>query len=327
MLTFNVSGIPVIGDFQGTQRELRGNARMAKIGDLLNRDSGCDIIGTQEDFNHHDALAAAIPDFPFRTQSSGGAPLGDGLGVFSKNPIYNVKHTKWDTSYGILSGATDRLAQKGILSTVIEISDGVYVDFYVLHADAGNDAKSAEARIDNYRQLAAMINEREYGRAAVVVGDFNCTFDRNGEDDLYSYLVEPAGLRDCWAEIHNNGSCDYGDGTGWNPSLYERYDKVMFKSGGGVELKAESLQYLEFTNDAGETYTDHLATKAGISYVITGDTGTPGELKTEEPFNPGQRAIDEFTAVIKTLFLIFTNLHELVYLIGEGLDMVKGVLN
>ena len=116
VLTFNVSGIPVIGDFQGTQRELRGNARMAKIGDLLNRDSGCDIIGTQEDFNHHDALAAAIPDFPFRTQSSGGAPLGDGLGVFSKNPIYNVKHTKWDTSYGILSGATDRLASASATS-------------------------------------------------------------------------------------------------------------------------------------------------------------------------------------------------------------------
>ena len=223
VMTYNVSGIPVLGDYQGTQRALKGNARMAKIGEILNNESGCDMIGTQEDFSHHDALAKAMPGYPYQTFSSGNAPLGDGLSIFSKFPVYNVKHTKWNKSYGILSGATDRLAQKGILSSVIEICDGVYIDFYVLHADAGDDSNSAEARADNFRQLAELINSRTYDRAVIVVGDFNSTFDRNQVDNLFINLVKPAGLKDCWAEIYNNGNCDYNNGINWNPSFFESY--------------------------------------------------------------------------------------------------------
>ena len=319
IMTYNVSGIPVIGDFQGTQRDLMGNARMAKIGEVLNNESGCDIIGTQEDFDLHAALAKAMPAYIYQTQSSGGVPLGDGLAVFSKLPVYNVKHTKWNTSYGILSAGTDRLAQKGILSSVIEISNGVYIDFYVLHADAANDIKSAEARADNYRQLADMINSRAYDRAAIVVGDFNTTFDRNQVDDLYNNLVKPAGLSDSWAELYNNGDCSYDNGAGWNPTLYELYDKIMFKSGGGVELNAGTLQYIQFTDAQGKTYTDHISAKACINYKITGDTTNTEVLKTVDPINSTQRMLDEFTAVIKTLVLIFTNLNELGDLIKEGL--------
>jgi exonuclease III len=323
IMTYNVSGIPVLGDYQGTQRDLQGNARMAKMGEILNNESGCELIGTQEDFDLHAALAKAMPAYIYQTQTSGGVPLGDGLSIFSKFPVYNVKRTKWNKSYGVVSAGTDRLAQKGILSSVIEISDGVYIDFYVLHADAGNDIKSAEARADNYRQLADMINSRAYDRAAIVVGDFNTTFDRNQVDDLYNILVKPAGLSDCWAQIYNNGSCSYNNGVGWNPSYYETYDKIMFKSGGGVELNAESLQYIQYTNDQGKTYTDHNATKACIIYKITGDTTNTEVLKTEEPIDSTQRMLDEFTAVIRTLVLIFTNLNELGDLIGEGLAYLK----
>ena len=323
IMTYNVSGIPVLGDFQGTQRDLKGSARMAKIGEFLSNESGCELIGTQEDFNNHAALANAMPVYPYQSLSSGGAPLGDGLGIFSKFPLYNVKHTKWENSYGIVSGGTDRLAQKGILSAVIEIADGVYIDFYVLHADAGMDIKSVEARADNYRQLADMINSRTYDRAVIVEGDFNSTFDRNQADDLYNNLVKPAGLSDCWADLYNNGNCVYNNGTGWNPSFYETFDKVMFKSGGGVELAAGSLQYIQYTNEKGETYTDHIATKVCINYTVTGDTSTVEVLKTENPIDPVQRFIDEFTSVIKTLFLIFTNLDELIYLAGEGLDLLQ----
>jgi len=323
IMTYNVSGIPVIGDFQGTQRELKGNARMAKIGEILNNESGCDIIGTQEDFDNHNALAKAMPDYICQTFSSGGVPLGDGLSVFSKFPLYNVKHIKWNDSYGILSSGTDRLAQKGILSTVIEICNGVYIDFYVLHADASNDANSAKARAGNYRQLAELINSRTCDRAVIVAGDFNTTFDRNGVDDLYGNLVKTADLKDCWAELYNNGDCAYDNGADWHPSFYETYDKVMFKSGGGVELSAGSLQYIQYTDENGKTYTDHVSTKVCINYEITGDTTNTETLQKEKPVIFVRRFVDKFSAVVKTLFLVLTDFHEIFALIKEGIDYLN----
>jgi len=322
VLSSNVSGIPVIGDYQGTQRALRGNARMAKIGEFISGSSGCDIVGTQEDFNLHDALAGAMTAYPYRTFSSGNLPLGDGLSAFSKYPVYNVKHTRWENSYGLISGSTDRLARKGILSSVIEIGDGLSIDFYVLHADAGGDPKSAKARSDNFRQLAEMINARGQDRAIIVVGDFNAALSWRTENGLYDNLFLPTGLKDCWVEVCNNGDYTYDGGAGWNPTLYETVDRVLFKSGGGIELKAEAIEYLWVVNESGETLTDHLATKAMLSYEVTGPVPDPGPLVAEEPFDPGQRRLDEFTATIQTLWLVLTNLQELIYLIGEGIGAV-----
>lgn len=314
VMTYNVSGIPVIGDFQGTQREFMGSARMAKIGELMNSEPNCDLIGTQENFSYQAALAGALTDFPYQTLPNGRVPLGSGLTAFSKFPVYNVTHTRWEQSYGVLTGSTDRLAQKGILSTVIEIEDGVFIDFYVVHVEAGGDQNSSLARMDNFRQLAAMLNARVDDRAAIIVGDYNAGFVRRGDDGIYENLILPAGLKDCWAEICNNGNYIYNDGIGWNPTQGESVDRVMYKSGGGVELSAAAFEYIVYTNEKGQTYTDHIATKVGINYTITGNISTPEELTIEEPFDPFQRRVDEFVALIKTLYLVFTHLHELLEL-------------
>lgn len=322
IMTYNVSGIPIFGDTQGSQRKLRGDARMAKIGELLCNESGCDLIGTQEDFNNHDALAAATPAFPYQTLTSGGLPLGDGLNVFSKYPIYNVTRTKWDSCYGVVSGSADRLAEKGILSCVVEIEEGVYIDFFVVHADAGVDSKSVEARADNFRQIADIINSREDDRAAIVIGDFNYKYERNLNDKFYENLVSAAGLTDCWTELCNGGDYSYDNGENWNPSLNESLDKVMFKNGSGIEFTPDSLEYIEFKDADGKTYTDHISTKVSISYTVTGETNAPSSLKTQEPIDEKQRTFDEFKAVINAVVLVFTNLHELFYLIGQGFDLI-----
>jgi len=322
VLSCNVSGIPVIGDFQGTQTALKGKARMAKIGEFISERSGCDLVGTQEDFNLHSALAGAMTAYPYRTYSSGNVPLGDGLSIFSKYPVYNVKHTRWERSYGVLSGSTDRLARKGVLLSVIEIGDGLTIDFYVLHAEAGGDKKSALARSDNFRQLAEMINERGQDRAIIIAGDFNAALAWRTEHGLMENLIEPTGLKDCWAETCNNGDYTYDGGAGWNPSLYETVDRVMFISGGGIQLKAESVEYLWIVNEKNETFTDHIATKAVLTYEITQPVPDPRPLQVEEPFDPNQRRLDEFVVTVQTLWLVLTNLHELIYLLGEGIGAV-----
>ena len=133
IMTYNVSGIPVLGDNQGTQREFKGKARMKKIGEMLCRESDCDIIGAEEDFNNHQALACTMAkEYKYQSFSKGGVPYGDGLNIFSKKPVYNVKRTPWRKCFGYFAGANDRLAEKGILSSVIEIEKGVFIDFYLL---------------------------------------------------------------------------------------------------------------------------------------------------------------------------------------------------
>lgn len=313
IMTYNVSGIPVLGDNQGTQREFKGKARMKKIGEVLCRESGCDIIGAEEDFNNHQALADSMADYKYQTFSKGGIPLGDGLNVFSKMPLYNVVRTPWRKCFGYLAGAMDRLAEKGILSCVVEIEKGVYIDFYVIHADASNDPKSLDARYDNFVQLAEMILSREEDRAVIVMGDFNTTFCLNERDNPYETLIKKAGLTDAWAEIHNGGNCDFANSKQWNPTLKETLDRVMFKSGGGVELKAEKYEYAEFTNEKGETYTDHVSTRACLSYEVKGETKAPHKLSAPQPENKVKQKFKVAWSVIKTLTMGILHLYELIY--------------
>lgn len=313
IMTYNVSGIPVLGDNQGTQREFKGKARMKKIGEILCRESNCDIIGAEEDFNNHQALADAMTEYKYQTFSKGGIPLGDGLNIFSKKPVYNVKRTPWRKCFGYFAGASDRLAEKGILSSVIEIEKGVFIDFYIIHTDAAKDPKSLEARKDNFLQLSEMINSRKEDRAVIVMGDFNTTFCLNETDDPYTNLVKKAGLTDSWAEIHNGGNCDFNSGKEWNPTLKETLDRVMFRSGGGVELKAESYEYVEFTNEKGETYTDHVSTRACISYEVTGETKVPEKLVKPYPENKAVQTLKTVWVVAKTLVMGIFHLHELIY--------------
>ena len=321
-LSYNVSGIPIFGDTQGTQRELKGEDRMHKIGEILSTESGCDIVGVQEDFNLHPYLAEAMTAFPYQTETSGGVPLGDGLNAFAAHPIYNVKRTAWEKCYGVLSGSADRLAEKGILSCVMEIEDGVFIDFYVIHTDAGIDVASVAARKDNFRQLTEMINSREEDRALIILGDFNSRYNRNQDDDLYNNLVKPVGLTDVWAELHNGGDYTYDNGENWNPTLNESIDKVMFKNGGGVEFEPQSLEYITFTNENGETYTDHISTKVSLSYKITGECKAPASLEAPKPADKTKMALAETAAIIKALVLVFTHIHELFYLLGQGIALI-----
>ncbi len=322
VLSYNVSGIPLLGDFQGTQRELRGKDRTAKIGELINELSACDIIGVQEAFTHYDSLSEKLSAFPYFTNYPGRVPYGDGLGTFSKYPLYNIEHTKWDLSYGVLSGSSDKLAQKGFLYSLVEIAPGVYIDFYVLHADAGKDSKSVEARADNFRQLAAAIQNAPGDRAVIALGDYNFKFQRNLDDDLYTNFIEPTGLKDAWVELHNAGRYNYENGFEWNPNIFESLDRVLYKSGEGVEIEAEAYEYLNFTNEKGETFTDHIAVKAAFNITITGEGSQADELKTEGEIDKGKRILDEIRAILRALFLIADSPHEILYLIGQGIELL-----
>lgn len=308
VMAYNVSGIPILGSFQGTK--VTSGAKKARIlGEHLNK-LDLDIIGTQEDFNSHSHLAKQMTAFPYKTFSSGGPPLGDGLNIFSKFPIYNIERTTWNVRHGILSDYSDQLTRKGFVRSLVQIEQGVFIDLYVLHAEAGGDALSIAARADDYRQLAEDINSRG-DRAALVIGDFNSRLGGNGAGDIYENLMAAAGLFDTWAELYNEGKYIYGDGSDWNPSMGESIDKVLYKNGGGIKFKPEILEYYIVTDSKGETYTDHHATIAEINYCINELVPNTETLKEPEDYNKPERLIERIKEFFKILKLIFSDLGNL----------------
>lgn len=130
-LSYNVAGLPSIlqgNDVPGDKTE---NSR--QIGSYFAQ-YGYDLIHMQEDFNYHAAIYET-DDHPFRTATSGGVPFGSGLNSISSSDWINYTRVKWDVCSN--ASGSDCLTPKGFTYMRWNPSEGVYVDVYNLHADAG----------------------------------------------------------------------------------------------------------------------------------------------------------------------------------------------
>lgn len=87
-----------------------------------------------KDFNYH-AHLYKTDNHPHRTPTSGGAGIGSGLNTLANYPWIDFSRMKWETC-SEASGA-DCLTPKGFTMMRVRFDEGVYVDFYNLHADAG----------------------------------------------------------------------------------------------------------------------------------------------------------------------------------------------
>lgn len=130
-LSFNVAGLPAILNDNAVPGDKTTNT--ARIGALFAQ-YNFSLIHVQEDFNYH-ATLYANDNHPYRTATSGGVPFGDGLNSLSVYDWVDFERTKWDECSNA-SGA-DCLTPKGFSFMRVKVSDGVWIDAYNLHADAG----------------------------------------------------------------------------------------------------------------------------------------------------------------------------------------------
>ncbi len=321
MLAYNVSGIPLIGDFQGTVFTTT-NDRAAKLGKLLNG-TDVDFISVEEDFNGHNDLAAEMSNYPFRSFTSGGLAQGQGLNVFSVHKLYNIERVKWNFEYGTVSGSCDALSNKGFLYSLMELAPGVYVNVITVHCDAGYEPLSVKARSTNFQQLAKYINENlNDGRALIVQGDFNFKFKRALKDDLVSNLLVPTGLRDVWAEVYNGGITDVNDPAFVFDADGDALDRVLYRSGKYLTLKPVSKTVPALTDKNGERYTDHNPMLTEFTYTLTGKEQKPQTLTAPTPENEALLTVKEILWTIVRIVQAVLGLVELPYLIGQGVDLL-----
>ncbi|WP_030442158.1 jacalin-like lectin [Actinoplanes subtropicus] len=254
-LTYNVAGLPESLSSAPTPRDTATTAIGQRLGPY-------DIIHVQEDFNYHAYLYAA-DTHPYRTPTSGGAGIGSGLNSLS-NYAYDAddfERVHWN-SCQIDSG--DCLTPKGFTFMRERLAEGVYVDFYNLHTNAGTNSGDLSSRADNLSQLSSFIASHSAGNAVVVMGDTNTRYTRTG-DTILSF-AQSNGLTDAWVQLERGG---VPPAMGADPLLCDEnaitdtcevVDKVLYRSSKFVTLNATAYhnQHAGFLEDSsGLMLSDH----------------------------------------------------------------------
>ncbi|KAI1139865.1 endonuclease exonuclease phosphatase family protein [Hypoxylon sp. FL0543] len=254
VLSMNVAGLPAIlndnevpGD-KATNSETIGT-RFAEY--------DYDIIHVQEDFNYH-AYIYETDTHPYRTATSGGVPFGSGLNTLANFDWIDFDRVKWDTCSDA-SGA-DCLTPKGFTFMRAAIDDGVYVDVYNLHADAGTEDDDETARAANLQQVADAIDVRSVGNAVLVFGDTNSRYTRAA--DGIRIFSEQNNLTDSWVELIHGGTIPDTETICENPSTTnecETVDKVFYRGSPLLDLSATYWNYesTKFLQANGSILSDH----------------------------------------------------------------------
>lgn len=317
-VNFNVAGLP-FGYLYG--ENVIANQKTAA--EYLSQ-NGFDIVAVQEDFGYHKYLIENLNIFRHMTVHSGSIPYGDGLNIFTKNmPVYNETRVEWNAASGILSDGSDRLTPKGFVYSVIDIGNGIYVDFYNLHADAYGGDGSIAARTSQYKQLAEFINARssENDRPVIVTGDFN-NYMHVHEDDgaLYKTLYLECGLKDAWIEHHNNG--DYFNLYKWHISGVEPWgnwdsvERFMYRAGGGVDIVVNDFRFVEVCGENGKAASDHSSAECDFTFIKTEDF-VENTQKLQTVKTTKNNFIYRINRIIRDLIMILSDLRNIPELIKE----------
>jgi hypothetical protein len=265
-LTYNVAGLPEI--FSSSPNPL---ARMPLISELLN---GYDLVLTQEDWltpepnpgapnrGYHEILEdkvthryRSIPmPIPYGTDPlRPTALLSDGLNEFSRLyfNMYTVEHVRWKECFGgLTTGASDCLALKGFTRTVHKLAEGVEIDVYNLHGEAGSDPQDIPLKQQDFEtELADYINTHSAGRAVILGGDTNLHTDGPPSNAVWQNFRTKTGIKDvcetvaCGADEHQIDKFAYrSSSTVVIEPLSHKFDRAKFSYDGGALSDHDALE-------------------------------------------------------------------------------------
>ncbi|ADJ44167.1 hypothetical protein AMES_2345 [Amycolatopsis mediterranei S699] len=253
VLSYNVAGLPESISSAPTPRDPATTAIGQRIAPY-------DIVHVEEDFNYHAKLYAA-DNHPYRTPTSGGAGIGSGLNTLSSLPYDtdDFERVHW-TSCQVDSG--DCLTPKGFTFMRVRLAEGMYVDFYNAHTNAGTNDGDEASRASNLAQLTAFIKSHSAGNAVVVMGDTNTRYTRAA--DTIAGFASDNGLTDAWVKLVRGGVAP----APGSPALLcepvvtndcEIVDKVLYRSSNLVSLDATfyNNEHAKFLDDSGKMLSDH----------------------------------------------------------------------
>ncbi|WP_018653843.1 endonuclease/exonuclease/phosphatase family protein [Actinomadura flavalba] len=264
-LTYNIAGLPEGISSAPTPRKSATTAIGQRLGPF-------DLVNVQEDFNYHAYLYAA-DGHPYRTPTSGGALFGSGLNSLAYQPYTDLRRVTWKECF---IGSADCLTPKGFTFHRARLAEGVHLDVYNLHADAGSLAGDEWARRGNLAQLTAYIRAHSAGNAVLVMGDTNTRYTRAG--DRIAQFAADNGLTDAWVRLARGGTAPTPENPGpacpggADPAC-EVVDKILYRSGPQLTLTATRYANLDadFRDANGAKLSDHDPIATDFAW-----TGVPG---------------------------------------------------
>ena len=254
VLSYNVAGLPEAINSAPKPREPATTA----IGQRI---SPYNVVHVEEDFNYHATLYAA-DNHPYRTPTSGGAGIGSGLNTVSSLPYdeADFERVHWN-SCQIDSG--DCLTPKGFTFMRLRLAEGVYLDLYNAHTNAGTNDGDEASRASNLAQLTGFIRSHSAGNAVIVMGDTNTRYTRAA--DTIAGFASDNGLTDAWVKLVRGGNppapgspalvCDEQNVT----NDCEVVDKVLYRGSKLVSLNSTfyNNEHAKFLDSAGRMLSDH----------------------------------------------------------------------
>ncbi|KAL2840380.1 Endonuclease/exonuclease/phosphatase [Aspergillus pseudodeflectus] len=273
VLSLNVAGLPEIINGNDVPGDKTTNTEI--IGERF-VEYGYDIVQVQEDFNYHAALYRTAT-YPYRTSTSGGVPFGSGLNTLANYPWIDFERVKWDVCENA-SGA-DCLTPKGFTVMRVRVDEGVYLDVYNLHADAGSEEADISARAANLQQVSDYITTNSVGNAVLVLGDTNARYTRVGDGirifHTQNELINP------WVELILDGvePVEGADavvcGNPTTSQTCETVDKIFYRGSRALALRATSWSYEDekFLNN-GSILSDHNPISSTFAWSRSGQFRT-----------------------------------------------------
>ena len=243
LLTYNVAGLPqgISGSNPATNIPL--------ISPMLN---AFDLVIVQEDFYYQDQLRAGItlPHKSDPQRQGNPSGFGDGLNRFSRFPWRDFARFPFTGCDG-----ADCMAHKGTSVALTQLAQGVEVDIYNLHLEAGSGAKDNAARVSHINTLLGAINSRSIGRALLVAGDFNLHRKDGGHDvEMLERLRKEGGLTQACDALN----C--GD---------DRVDRVFFRDSEDLTwTPLERTIEKRFVDQKGVDLSDHEALSAKLEWRL-----------------------------------------------------------
>lgn len=199
-------------------------ARMPAISARVN---AYDVALIQESWTYWDALAAQVTH-SVRERGNGPDPgmfFQTGLTSFARPAFVAVSRGSLGACSGWLGGANDCFADKGFLRLRLRLANGVELDFWNLHLDAGDSDDDRAARALQLDSLVARVHEQSGDGALVVAGDFNLSAENATDHALLERFRSALALRDSGAR-----SSDGGRFAG------KHIDYILYREGPGVSL-------------------------------------------------------------------------------------------
>jgi hypothetical protein len=250
LLAYNVAGLPD-GVSQSMPIEYT-----PQISPLLNL---YDLALVQEDFAYHDLLIADA-EHPYQSDPHPASnprelEFGDGLNEFSQYPFGPLDRVTWVECNGTIDSGSDCLTIKGFFAATHTLSEGIDVDVYDLHMDAGGSAGDIAARDAQVAQLVAHIEANAGDRPVIVAGDTNMD---EADEASFQALVDGAALVDVCRAL------DCGEEY--------RIDRVLVRSSALIELTPVAWEVDDrFVDPDGNQLSDHEPVGVTIGWRWVGE--------------------------------------------------------